>query len=700
MMMHSTFKVGASIEINNKAHKILRLFDDGRIVLETIDDGSLSNSSRDELLTLYAQSCLKFVEEKTSGPILSNENFNRPLCTFSENISWAAIRRKRYLDFILQLGTFVSSPRTLLPIINECARRLNDPRPPCAISIYRWYTKFCKSGHDNRSLIDRSHLRGGRGRRLKPDVENIIQTSIDSIYLNTQRESVESVHQNIVARINSENAWRDTTEKLKSPSKSTVHRIIMELDQYEVVLARYGKHAAELQFRASGKGPKLTRILQRVEVDHTLLDLFVIDVKTHLPLGRPTVTFMLDGYSKMIMGFHIGFQSTSLESIYRCLRHALMPKIYIRDKYPGIKNDWPCCGVFETLICDNGVEFHSNDLERVAFEVGFHIEFCPKRKPYFKGSIERFLKTLNYKFAHAIPGSSFARWFERGDYDPLKHAVVCLDDLIELVHRWIVDVYSQSHHRGINAIPHHRWRESEAQHPVRLVADPQRLDISLGRTVTRTISHRGIELHGGGMFYNSELLGDIRRMRKGIKQVEVRYFVEDIGHIFVIDPGTQEALFIPATDQEYAKGLSLQQHELIKEHVREINNGLIDIPALAQAKAEIREIISEMSMSKSSRKRQRASKLRGIGRDDNDFLRNAHKGDVKNSQGLRADISESQARKPRKSKYTSNVAATTAPPPQTAQDYITPSNPLVPDPPLKRLGSFLLNPSSSERKTL
>src|SRR5690606_28759365 len=122
-----------------------------------------------------------------------------------------------------------------------------------------------------------------------------------------------------------------------------------------------------------------------------------------LPLGRPTVTLVLDKYSRMVLGFHIGVQGTSLESVFHALRHAILPKTYVSEKYPDIKNEWPAFGVFEKLICDNGAEFHANDLERVAFELGFQIEFCPKRKPYYKGSIERYLKTLNFKLAHRLP---------------------------------------------------------------------------------------------------------------------------------------------------------------------------------------------------------------------------------------------------------------------------------------------------------
>jgi len=44
-------------------------------------------------------------------------------------------------------------------------------------------------------------------------------------------------------------------------------------------------------------GPAPTEILERVEIDHTVLDLFLVDVDDRLPIGRPTLTTALDVYS-------------------------------------------------------------------------------------------------------------------------------------------------------------------------------------------------------------------------------------------------------------------------------------------------------------------------------------------------------------------------------------------------------------------
>ncbi|MEL4419744.1 integrase, partial [Shewanella algae] len=69
-----------------------------------------------------------------------------------------------------------------------------------------------------------------------------------------------------------------------------------------------------------------TRILERVEIDHTPLDLFLVDDRTGLPCGRPTLTMCLDHFSKMPLGYHLSFSAPSLGAVIGALRHAVLPK--------------------------------------------------------------------------------------------------------------------------------------------------------------------------------------------------------------------------------------------------------------------------------------------------------------------------------------------------------------------------------------
>lgn len=612
-MKNCTFKIGIIIEINGQRFVIVRILNDGVIQLECQQDGLLSNTTQENLLQQYSSRQLRFVEQVSTSVLQEPESslLGRPLSAFPDCIQEKAIRKKKYLDFILQMGTFVSTPKTLKPLIAACAQQCNDPNPPSAISLYRWYRGLVSAQRDHRALIDRVDLQGGCGSRLHPEVQALLQASVDQIYLAPERPAVSDVHFDIIDRIARSNEFRGKDEQLRVPSASTVLRFIRGLDKYEVTAARFGDRIARMRFRTSGRGARPQRILERVEIDHTPLDLFVIDGDNQLPMGRPTVTLATDVYSRMPMGIHIGFDGPSLEAVFDCLRNAILPKTFIRDRYPEITNDWPCFGRMEELICDNGLEFHSSELERVGFELGTILTFCPKRQPFYKGSVERFLKTLNFQFAHAMPGTSFARWFHREDYDPLKHSVITLEQLRSLLYRWLIDVYAQKLHRGIGTTPYLKWQEGLKQFSPGLPPSPERLDVALGRTCTRTLSHAGIELFN--LRYNHPDLLAVRRQLGERGNVEVRYYAGDLSYVNIIDPVSKEPILVPALELEYARDLNLEQHRLICAHIRQVQKANVNAVALARAKAEIREAVREMAFSKSQKKRQRAAKIRGIG---------------------------------------------------------------------------------------
>jgi putative transposase len=605
------FKVGVSVVLDTQTHRIAHLAADGLVHLAAVSSGALTVTSTTELQRQYQSGRLRFLDETTKIGERADSRLGRPLSTFPNRVREKAIRKKEYLDMLLARGPIVSTPAVLAPLIQECARELNDPNPPSVISVYRWARGVSRAGGDYRALIDRFDRQGGSGSRLPVTSLNILQQSIESIYMAPERGSVSDVYADLRYRVDRENEFRGESEKVPMPSLATVYRAIHSLEAFDVTVARRGKRIANIEFRTSGRGVHVEQILERVEIDHSPLDLFVIDERTMLPLGRPTVTVALDRYSRMPVGVHVGFQGPSVHAVLRCLRHAVVPKADLQDRYPDLQSDWPCHGKIRELVCDNGLEFHSDTLKSVGLQLGMMVTFCPKRQPWFKGAVERFLKTLNFQFAHALPGTSFARWFHREDYDPQEQAVVTYDQLLHVLTRWMVDVYANSLHRGIKTTPREKWGAGAMRYPPVLPSSIDDVDIMIGETHTRTLSHQGIELDN--LRYNDPALLQIRRKHGPRIKVDVISYFDDVSRIAVIDPDSKIPVIVPALDQEYANCLTREQHRLLCARARETGRGLVDQSALARAKGEIRSLISEFALSKSQRKRQKSAAWRGIG---------------------------------------------------------------------------------------
>ncbi len=425
--------------------------------------------------------------------------------------------------------------------------------------------------------------------------------------MTAERKRVPEIHLEIVRRLADANQFRPANALLPIPSQRAIYREIERKSPYELMVARYGKRRAEMEFRVSGIGPETSRALQRVSMDHTPSDIIVVDDKTMLPLGRPTITSALDEHTRCPMGFYTGFEPPSCLSVMRCLKHAILPKTYVPRDFPAIKNSWECYGVPELVVVDNPPEFHSSHFERACLQIGADIQYAKVLVPWYKGKLERFQGTMNHDLIHGNPGTTFSNILERDEYDPTRHAVVMLSTFREMLHKWIIDVYLQMPHRGIKDTPAHRWHSDASALPPPLPPNARELDLVLGMTAQRVVFHYGIELEG--LKYNGPELGELRRRIGSGTKVELTFDPGDLGHINVLDSQKATYIGVPAIDQAYAHGLSLWQHKVIRRYAQRQLNARTDIVALAQAKAEIRTLVERDFNRKSTHGRKRHARF-------------------------------------------------------------------------------------------
>jgi putative transposase len=190
-------------------------------------------------------------------------------------------------------------------------------------------------------------------------------------------------------------------------------------------------------------------LLERWEIDHTPIDSLIICEKTLLPLGRPWLTIIIDKYSRMVVGFYISFRAPSAYAVLQCLKQAILPKDELLKKYPDITTPWPARGIPEMIVCDNGMDLHAKALMNLCQELGIQIQFCPAKTPQYKGAVERFFRTMSSDLIHRLPGSVFSSVDKRGDYPSEERACITFDTLEHLITKWIVEIYNQTHHRGL-----------------------------------------------------------------------------------------------------------------------------------------------------------------------------------------------------------------------------------------------------------
>ena len=105
---------------------------------------------------------------------------------------------------------------------------------------------------------------------------------------------------------------------LAAPSTKALRARVTARTLRERVAAREGRDAAGDRFRQVKQGPRTERPLQVVQIDHTEVDLELVDDLSRACIGRPWLTLVLDVHTRVVLGLHpVSYTHLTLPTILR-----------------------------------------------------------------------------------------------------------------------------------------------------------------------------------------------------------------------------------------------------------------------------------------------------------------------------------------------------------------------------------------------
>ena len=437
-------------------------------------------------------------------------------------------------------------------------------KKPSAATLSRWMSLYESSGANPFALLDRRAVRKPI-KRMSAQTEAFIEKLIAKIYLQLRGPSIRKTHELLKRGVRQHNL--DEGENVAIPSLSTLERRIKDIPGYVVDYKRLGPAFAKNKWRYSLAGDQSTRILERVEVDHTLLDVWVLDPKSGIPLGRPWITVLIDRYSGYIVGLYISFYGPSAATVSAAVKMAISPKSGLLEVIPDVQNPWTAMGVPEMLVVDNGMEFHSATFRRIAWELRTDVVYNPVRQPWLKSSIERTMMEVNRALPHQ--GRVFQTIKNAERIDPNKTALIEFYDLCRCLMVWAVDEFPRNIHPKTLVRPIDLWEEGLLEvPPPRLPLKTLQLDLAMGLQASRVVDGDGIFFKY--LRFNSTELQDHHRSLRGNFRTEIRINPDNLGALHVHLPKADEWIVVPIQrpSPAYGQGLSLIQHELIRREAQ------------------------------------------------------------------------------------------------------------------------------------
>ena len=161
------------------------------------------------------------------------------------------------------------------------------PKLPCADTLRKWMKRnHASRGNPYAQLDLRPLVR--RCKRVSLRVEEMVEKCISKYYLQKHGLSVAETFRRYRQEVAQEE--RLLGAKLELASLRSMQRRVNEIDPYIRDLKRYGSELTGNKWRYSLKGDTSTRVLERVEIDHTWLDMWVLDPVSGVPIGRPWIT--------------------------------------------------------------------------------------------------------------------------------------------------------------------------------------------------------------------------------------------------------------------------------------------------------------------------------------------------------------------------------------------------------------------------
>jgi len=325
------------------------------------------------------------------------------------------------------------------------------------------------------------------------------------------------------------------------------------------------------------------RILERVEVDHTRLNIYVFMGSVDSVPVRPYLTVYIDHFSKAILGFLLSFEPGSFAGVCAASRIAFLPKDS-KERH-GTLSDWPMHGVPELIVTDNGNEFWGVNFSGIADELNCEFQYCPIRTPNYKGSVERFFLTVETMFLDDLPGVVRKPDEAGEDYDARNEAKLTFSELRDQLTQWVVDIYHHRPSSDSNRTPYEAWTFSEIEFPVPIEKESDLLPKLMASS--KKMNRKG-GVHINRLSYESDALKNLRR-RDGNRQLKIKYDHFDLGEILVFDDKSNVYFPVECSEHDYAKGLSFYEHNLVKKFISESRTQKLNDPQLEQAEIRFKD---------------------------------------------------------------------------------------------------------------
>ncbi|AWK15543.1 DDE-type integrase/transposase/recombinase (plasmid) [Candidatus Fukatsuia symbiotica] len=422
---------------------------------------------------------------------------------------------------------------------------------------------------------------GGKGKqRLPEQIEHIIRELLHKRFLTKQKRSLAALYREIVQACK--------TQKLRAPARNTVSLRIARLDPRKIARRREGQNASRALQSVGGVPPKVAMPLEQVQIDHTVIDLIIVDERDRQPIGRPYLTIAIDVFTRCVLGIVVTLEAPSAVSVGLCLTQVAC------DKRPWLEHlevemDWPMSGKPQHLYLDNAAEFKSEALRRGCEQHGIQLNYRPPGQPHYGGIVERIIGTAMKMVHDELPGTTFSNPEQRGTYNSESMATLTLREL----ERWLtlaVGTYHGSIHSSLLQTPAACWAEAVVCVGVpSIITHVTAFLVDFLPVIRRILTRTGFVIDY--IHYYADALKPWIARRDCLPPFLIRRDPRDISRIWVLEPEGKNYLEVPYRTLSHPAVTLWEQRQALTK-LRQLGREQVDESALFYMIRQMRDIVT------------------------------------------------------------------------------------------------------------
>lgn len=473
-------------------------------------------------------------------------------------------------------------------------------------TVYRWLEDYESTGLVS-SLIRKPRKDIG-SKRLDEQVEAIIKEVIEKFFLTVQsRTPTKTAYE--VRKV-------CIQKGLPPPDPTTVRNRIFEISEEYRMRRRRGAKAADENFEPiRGSFPGANYPLAVVQIDHTPVDVVIVDDVKRKSINRPYLTIATDVNSKMCPGFYLSLDHPGTLATGLCISKSILPKETELARLGLDHLNWPCWGVMTKIHTDNAKEFRGTMLGKAVEQYGIIAERRPKGRPKYGGNVERAFRTFMHEVHNELPGTTFSSVKDKFEYDSEGRAVMTFSALEKWLTLFILGVYHQQPHDGNDGLPPIvKWERGiygtdtvrGTGIPMR-VPDEDRLKLDFMPFEMRTVQEYGIQFMGFSYWTDAlrRFIHAKNPKARNLKQEFVcRYDPRDLSKIWMYEPESTQYIEIPYRDLT-RPAVSIWELKDAKRQLRAESMSVTNEELIFKTIDQMRELVaSEAAKTKSARIKQ------------------------------------------------------------------------------------------------